>query len=125
MGIIEKGEDVRDAVQLHRLEAKLDRARSELGSTDARNQELREQLDRERAIVRSVTAASRPHRLRRVVVLAAAAGGAYVAGTAAGRERYRQIRERFDRVKNRGGDMVKDVANNASTVVKGDGALSA
>ncbi len=125
MGIIEKGEDVRDAVQLHRLEAKLDRTRSELGSTDAKNQELREQLDRERAIVRSVTATPRPHRLRRVVVLVAAAGGAYIAGTAAGRERYRQIRERFDRVKNRGGDMVKDVAKNVTTVVKDDGALSA
>jgi hypothetical protein len=125
MGIIDKSEDVRNAVQLHRLEAKLDRARSELGTVDAKNQELREQLDRERTMVRSVTATPRHHSLRRVFVLAAAAGGAYVAGTAAGRERYRQIRERFDRMKDRGGDMVKDVASNVTTAVKDDGALSA
>lgn len=100
MNIMEKTDDVRDAVRRTRLEAKLERTKSALDDLNDQNSKLQDQLDRERTVVRQVTDAARepkPHRVRRVFTLMVAAGGAYVAGSAAGRERYEQIRGWFSR----------------------------
>lgn len=51
-----------------------------------------------------VTVKTKKHRLRRLFVLGAAAGSAYVVGAKAGRERYEQLRSWFAGMRNRGDD---------------------
>jgi hypothetical protein len=88
-------------------EAKLDNARDRNERLRTKNDQLREELSRTRAEHEKLLDAfervrkPRPRRLRRVFVLSAAAGTAYVMGAKAGRERYEQIRRWFDEMRNR------------------------
>ena len=125
MKIMEKTDEMRDAVRRSRLEAKLERTKSELDELNDQNSTLRDQLDRERTAVRQVTDAARepkPHRVRRVLALAVAAGGAYVAGSAAGRERYEQIRGWFSRRADEGWGSPATIRDRAATTIDDAGA---
>ena len=107
------------------------------------NSTLREQTDRDRDRMErildsfeDVTAPPKKHRIRRLMTLSSAAGGAYVMGAKAGRERYEQIRTWWNERRNQGvdrmnewgqdataraGDTIQDVAGRAATTVEQTG----
>jgi G3E family GTPase len=84
----------------HRLaERHMEHLERENDRLKVENATLRTQTDREDEKIekildslRSTTAGPKRHRIRRLVTLSAAAGGAYVMGAKAGRERYVQIK---------------------------------
>jgi hypothetical protein len=124
MGIVEKTmektDEMRDSVRRNRLESRLERTESDLTALKDENHVLRDQLDQERATVRQVTEAvseQKPHRVRRVFTLVMAAGGAYVAGSAAGRERYEQIRSWFKRRSDEGWAAPSEMRDRAAETV--------
>jgi hypothetical protein len=96
-------------------ENRLDRTSSENDRLKAENEVLRTELDRaaqDRSKFLSALDAFQPetkkakkHRIRRTMTLAVAAGGAYVAGAKAGRERYEQIRSWWERTRRQGSEM--------------------
>jgi hypothetical protein len=108
MDLMEKATHLKDIARAKRVDSKLDRMDSKLDSLDrdndrlqAENRVLRSELERTRDVragvndaIDEATKSSRPrkHRVRRLLALSAAAGGAYVLGAKAGRERYEQIK---------------------------------
>ena len=103
---------IKDRAKNRMNESRLDKASTDNERLRAENQVLRGELDRAGkdrrrfldALERAQATPRQPkkHRVRRVMTLALAAGGAYVAGTKAGRERYEQIRSWWDRARERG-----------------------
>lgn len=103
---------IKDRAKNRMNESRLDKASTDNERLRAENQVLRGELDRagkdrrrfldalER--VQATPRQPKKHRVRRVMTLALAAGGAYVAGTKAGRERYEQIRSWWERARERG-----------------------
>jgi len=90
--------DVRDSLRRRRLEAKARGAEAGNEALRSDNHVLREQLMREHeALEMALTPHKKTHRIRRLATLGVAAGGAYIAGTKAGRERYEQLRSWFSR----------------------------
>lgn len=110
MRIKERARTIKDAARLKTRAAMLERADAERSELRAENEQLRDrvrdaQAERGRwfSIMERIAEAmpdisnassgrSPRHRVRRVLVLGAAAGSAYVLGAKAGRERYEQIR---------------------------------
>lgn len=104
----DKIRSITNAARAKTHEARLDRAQSERDTLRTENEMLRDRIrdaeedrgrwisvmDRLAASMPEVTNGSKPkrHRVRRLFVLGAAAGSAYVMGAKAGRERYEQIR---------------------------------
>jgi hypothetical protein len=86
MEIRDRMGSIADQVRVHRLESKYDDADREVLRLRAENDALREAIDSTRP---------KKHRIRRLTTLAVAAGGAYVIGAKAGRERYEQLREKW------------------------------
>jgi hypothetical protein len=86
MEIKDRMGSIADQVRVHRLESKYEGADREVLRLRAENDALREAIDGTRP---------KKHRLRRLTTLAVAAGGAYVLGTKAGRERYEQLRQKW------------------------------
>ena len=93
------------------------------------NSTLREQTDRDRDRMERIlgslddaTSGPKKHRIRRLVTLSVAAGGAYVMGAKAGRERYEQLRTWWAERRNRGVDAVngwgEDVTARAGSKVQ-------
>jgi hypothetical protein len=106
MKLIDRGGAARELLHRKRLEGKIDDARVENERLRAENHVLREEGRHERGEMQQLVAAMgrdgerRPlGRTRRFVALAAAAGGAYVLGARAGRERYEQILRRWRRLR--------------------------
>ena len=113
-----------DVTQLkERAKARVNETRLDKSGTDnerlrAQNEVLRTELDRAAkdrsrfldAIegLQPNTTAPKKHRLRRTMTLAIAAGGAYVAGTKAGRARYEQIRSWWDRTREKSNGIVPE-----------------
>jgi prefoldin subunit 5 len=86
MEIKDRVGSIADQVRVHRLESKYEGADREVLRLRAENDALRESMD---------TTRPRKHRIRRLTTLAVAAGGAYVLGAKAGRERYEQLRQKW------------------------------
>jgi hypothetical protein len=120
MSMQERAKTIRSDINERRLTHGLDKTERERDRLKVENDVLRGRMahaDEEREhLLSSVdelasrgTPKTRKHRLRRVVVLGAAAGSAYVLGAKAGRERYEQLqrrwtefRDRFDRGRDEG-----------------------
>jgi hypothetical protein len=94
------------------------------------NSSLREQTDQDRDRIErildsldEVTTAPKRHRLRRLMTLSIAAGGAYVMGAKAGRERYEQIRNWWADRRTQGIDRMnewgEDVTSRAGGAMQG------
>jgi glutathione S-transferase len=99
-----------ESVKNRRIEDRNDRMERDIEHLRVENQALKEEIDRDRdrlskvlGSLESTTAKAgrKPHRVRRLFTLAAAAGGAYVVGAKAGRERYEQIREWWSQMRDR------------------------
>jgi hypothetical protein len=114
MGMQERARTIRSDVNEKRLTHGLDKTERERDRLKAENEVLRGRMahaDEEREhLLHSVdelagrkTSKPRKHRLRRVMVLGAAAASAYVIGAKAGRERYEEIRERWTALRDRVG----------------------
>lgn len=94
-----------------RTEKRNDRMERDIEHLRVENEALKEEIDRDRDRLSkaleslektSAKAAVKPHRIRRLFALTAAAGGAYVVGAKAGRERYEQIRSWWSEMRDRG-----------------------
>jgi len=103
MALAESAKDRRTQDRNDRMQRDIERLRVE-------NDALKEQIDRDRDRLSKVLgsleskaakAGAKPHRLRRLLTLTAAAGGAYVVGAKAGRERYEQIRQWWSQMRDR------------------------
>jgi len=110
MRLTEQVKDMRDEAKLRRLDARLDRADRDRDRLRSENDLLRERVEaadeERRKWLSTIEGLMEPrsgskHRVRRVLVLATAAGGAYVLGARAGRGRYEQIRARWDEIRGR------------------------
>jgi hypothetical protein len=113
MSMQERARMIRSDVNEKRLTHGLDKTQRERDRLEAENEVLRGRMahaDQEREhLLHSVDELSgrrpsdkpRKHRLRRLMVLGAAAGSAYVFGAKAGRERYEEIRERWSALRDR------------------------
>lgn len=115
--------------QLHqrRLEGKLEDAEQEKQRLEVEARMLRDERQEDRsdfskllsALEDSHSPASpRRHLVRRVMTLTIAAGGAYVLGAKAGRERYEQIRGRWDRWMHAGRATAADIRGRADDAVE-------
>ena len=100
------------------------------------NSTLREQTDRDRDRMErildsldDVTAGPKKHRIRRLMTLSVAAGGAFVMGAKAGRERYEQLRTWWAERRNQGVDRMngwgEDVTARAGGAVQEASATAA
>jgi hypothetical protein len=99
-----------ESVKNRRIEERNDRMERDIERLRVENQTLKEEIDRDRDRLSKVLgslesttakAGSKPHRIRRLITLTATAGGAYVVGTRAGRERYEQIRQWWSQMQDR------------------------
>jgi hypothetical protein len=118
MQLQERVRSARDDAKIRVRDARLDKADRDRDRLKTENEILKARLDgtteeRARWMEAIDELSSRPadvnvkikkHRLRRLFVLGAAAGSAYVIGAKAGRERYEQLRSWFDGMRNRGDD---------------------
>lgn len=113
-----------ESVRNRRAEDRNDRMEQDLDHLRVENEALRDEVhrDQERLMkllgsIERQTAGrgSKPHRIRRFVTLTAAAGGAYIVGAKAGRERYEQIRQRWLQLRDR--DAVSDFRDAADQLV--------
>jgi hypothetical protein len=120
MEIKDRAISARESINRKRLENKLDDARQVNARLDAENRALHDESGRERGEIErllaaleglsagttSTTSTTQPkpkrHRLRRTMTLAVAAGGAYVMGAKAGRERFEQIKDWWQRTSSKG-----------------------
>lgn len=98
MEIKERAIGARDAMTRKRLEHKLSSAREENAELSHEKKALQEQarhdhdeLDTILDALKGVALNGKRHRFRRLTAIAVAAGGAYVMGAKAGRERFDQI----------------------------------
>lgn len=130
MQATEKIRSITNAARAKTHEARLDRAQSERDSLRTENEMLRERvrdaeedrsrwmsvMDRLAASMPEATNGSKPpkrHRVRRLFVLGAAAGSAYVIGAKAGRERYEQIRSWWRDLGRRGQEVASEIEEEA------------
>jgi hypothetical protein len=118
MQLQERVRSARDDAKIRVRDARLDKADRDRDRLKTENEILKARLDgttEERARWMEaideltarpddVTVKIKKHRLRRLFVLGAAAGSAYVIGAKAGRERYEQLRSWFDGMRHRGED---------------------
>ena len=117
MEIKDRAISARESINRKRLENKLDDARQVNARLDAENRALHDESGRERGEIERLLAAleglsagttsttqpkPKRHRLRRTMTLAVAAGGAYVMGAKAGRERFEQIKDWWLRTSSKG-----------------------
>ena len=119
MSVQERARLIRSDVTEKRLHHGLEKTERERDRLKVENDVLRDRMvnaDRERErlmhsvddLAKKRSAKPRKHRLRRLMVLSAAAGSAYVLGAKAGRQRYEELRSRWsslrDRMQHRGDD---------------------
>jgi hypothetical protein len=122
MEITDRIGHVKDQVQQHRLEDRLERTQRENVSlraeSDALKEDRRDISKRLTAIER--TAGSRPkrHWLRRFATVATVAGGSYMLGAKAGRQRYEDIRAWLDRVTHKGREAAGDLRAQAGDIAE-------
>jgi hypothetical protein len=109
MKLIGWGAAAREMLQRKRLESKVDDSRIENARLRVENRALREEGRHERGQMQQLLASlerigdgRRRGRARGIVAIAMAAGGAYVLGARAGRDRYEQIARRWERWRTRG-----------------------
>lgn len=111
MELKERAMTIREAAQRKRLEHTLEDTRQDNERLRAENRALLDETRRERGELERVFDAlerfaandgRRPSRIRRGTALVVAAGGAYVLGAKAGRERFDQISAWWDRMRERG-----------------------
>jgi hypothetical protein len=127
MKLIERGMEAREMLRHKRLEHKVDEAWRENGRLKAENHALREEGRRERSemdrLLSALERVGEPHRRRGrgLAAVVMAAGGAYVLGARAGRDRYEQIASGWERLRSRGrrslGEARRDAARDASAGV--------
>jgi hypothetical protein len=124
MEIADRMGHMRDQMHGRRIEGKLDNSQQENLRLKTEARALHDQLRDDRSDLSKVLSAiersnARPprHRLRRFVTLAAAAGGAYVMGAKAGRQRYDDIRDGWRRMARNGRSRVQDMRNRADGVI--------
>ncbi len=108
MEIKDRAISARDAMNRKRLERRLEEVRQDNARLSLENEALHEETRREQgelerlldALERvSANGTKKPHRIRRTVTLVIAAGGAYVMGAKAGRERFDKIKEWWERTR--------------------------
>ena len=136
MEIKDRAMSARESINRKRLENKLEDARQVNARLDAENRVLHDESGRERGEIErllaaleglssngtAVTTEPKPkrHRLRRTMTLAVAAGGAYLMGAKAGRERFEQIRDWWQRTSSKGmrtkDDMVEEARDRVADV---------
>ena len=106
--IIDRAVSARDALDRKRLEHKLEDVRHENERLSVENRTLHEETRREQGQLErimdalesiSANGSKRPHRIRRTLTLMVAAGGAYVIGARAGRDRFDQIKAWWKRAR--------------------------
>ena len=109
MEIKDRAISARDSFTRKRLEHKLDGVREDNTELSVENKALeersrqdREELDRILGALERVTEKGKRHRVRSLAALAVAAGGAYVMGAKAGRERFDQIKGWWQRARGDG-----------------------
>jgi hypothetical protein len=86
LDVKERVGSIADTVRTHRLESKVEDADREVLRLRTENDALRATIDETRP---------KKHRVRRLMTLGIAAGGAYMLGAKAGRERYEQLRDKW------------------------------
>jgi hypothetical protein len=105
------------------LERENDRLKVENSSLREQTDQDRDRIDRILDSLDDVTTAPKRHRLRRLMTLSIAAGGAYVMGAKAGRERYEQIRNWWADRRTQGIDRMnewgEDVTSRAGGAMQG------
>jgi hypothetical protein len=105
------------------LERENDRLKIENSALRGQSDRDRERMERILDSLDDATASPKKHRLRRLMTLSVAAGGAYVVGAKAGRERYDQIRAWWAERRTNGVDRMnewgEDVTSRAGGAVKG------
>ena len=104
------------------LERENDRLKVENSTLRDQSDSDRDRMERLLDSLDEVTAKPKKHRIRRLMTLGVAAGGAYVMGAKAGRERYDQIRTWWADRRNQGVDRMnewgEDVTSRASDTVQ-------
>ena len=125
-----------ESVKNRRTQGRDDRMERDIERLRVENDALKEQIDRDRDRLSKVLGSleskaaktgAKPHRLRRLFTLTAAAGGAYVVGAKAGRERYDQIRQWWSQMRGRGPvsdapDAVQEWVDKAGSALEDAGA---
>jgi hypothetical protein len=105
------------------LERENDRLKIENSALRGQSDRDRERMERILDSLDDATASPKKHRFRRLMTLSVAAGGAYVVGAKAGRERYDQIRAWWAERRTNGVDRMnewgEDVTSRAGGAVKG------
>jgi len=122
MDITDRMGHVKDQVRQHRLEERLERAqRDNLGlraESEALKDEHRDITERLAAIERTAVSSPRRHRLRTFMSVAALAGGSYVMGAKAGRQRYEDIRAWMSSVTRKGREAAEEFRTRAEGVAE-------
>ena len=105
------------------LERENDRLKMENDTLRGQTDRDQERMERILESLDDATASPKKHRIRRLMSLSVAAGGAYVIGAKAGRERYDQIRTWWAERRTNGVDRVndwgEDVTSRAGGAVQG------
>jgi ferritin-like metal-binding protein YciE len=105
------------------LERENDRLKLENAALRGQTDREQEKIDKILDSLESSTSGPKKHRIRRLMTLSVAAGGAYVMGAKAGRERYEQLKRWWAERRNGGMDRVnewgEDVTARASDAVQG------
>jgi hypothetical protein len=121
MDLMERTNEKRRSFMKDRLEHKLDDTMREKARLEDANQLLKAELDREERERRDMLSAfekgmrPRKSRFRRLLVLGAGVGAAYVYGAKAGRGRYDEIVAWWDRTRGRASEMQTDAQRAIST----------
>jgi hypothetical protein len=121
MDLMERTNEKRRSFMRDRLEHRLDDTMREKARLEESNQLLKDELDREQRdrehMWSAIEKGMRPQRsrMRRVVLLGAGVGAAYVYGTRAGRGRYEEILAWWDRMRGRASELQSDAQRAVST----------
>lgn len=111
------------------LERENDRLKMENAALRGQTEREQDKIEKILGSLEAGTSGPKKHRIRRLMTLSVAAGGAYMMGAKAGRERYEQIKTWWAERRNGGVDRVnewsEDVTSRASDAVQGASQLAA
>jgi hypothetical protein len=132
MEVMDRAAALKDEFKARRLESRADHAEQEIDRLRMENRTLKEEVDRDKDRIDQlleglqdvISPGGSKHRVRRLMTLSVAAGGAYVMGAKAGRERYQQIMEKVRGMRDRSQDDWDRFPETPGTVGNGSSSIT-